>query len=1260
MSQIQASPFGPLHFYDAPEVALTQILDDEATFGSVVDTFFSPDHLSPIQRDSYADRMKKDLGYDDKGVGAALVDVATNPLVYLAFMFTPAGLRASGRVFGQHVKNSLSALFARNGNEMLMGTAGGEAVTNMQRVIRNLSDETRAIVDPSLASYLETRGISIHQYRNPGKIKDIKLRQEIETDLDLMHIKLAGMDKVENITRTNYIQKFTTVDGEEVALEKAKELHKIYQKKGGELVEDADGAIFRVKTGVDDIIPIDETTKSSKIFDFSAAGGLDNVLRQRGLYDLAEAHRDSFRLRMSRNYLKEGVSLDQVRAVEGMADGAKRLEAAKELIDPNKVIRLKNALQSPHIDESVQLPGFFDRLMSREMRANLMSGKPLNIGDDEFVDLMTRGMANDLFAGGSYFPRNQMDFYTFKRGPNEPFKFVEATGLDRPTFDVKGGRDIRNEMSQMFASGRSARRNIDEVAYLPEDLDRARRATEAVGGQTASGYKYHQDLSQRVIRYADANKAEGRIVPMRRIDFNRSYETYHLQTARDHALYIDEITDLERLAQRESLLTPEGAERFGESVTQVRARAYKKGAEAPRLMQVFEDSVAPPGGWTRADLLEQVGNQLRTVASDTAQVAPELSKLRGEKAYELFRETIIPAALGMRTDQASLVTFATRQAQAVGEKFANSILAQRLSDASPTMKEAMKQIKYFAGRDAAELIDPVRNNAASYLYASHLGMNFGSILLNLQQPFLHLQTIVGMEATIKGMANAADDLTRYARRRMDYGVRITPEQRREILEEVLEFPEEAGIMGDVISDIDRLMDAQRIARGANFDVNKVVDFSLKGFEKTEWMNRLTTVHAMKHNYLARGLANKGADGRTVFGDSVTEQAFRYDATKAVQQFQFGADILGTPMMFMRGPLSDPLLRQFQSFGLRTLTSSFIGGGMVQGGQRFIRGTDIEVPFRLADPLRMIGVSALIYEGAKGLIGADLSRGGAIESYKAFANPEKLARGEFPFVVPPVIGISASAFEGVMKGDVQLIGDAMARSVPGGIALQRALQVAPDAKSNFLTSLASPAQKFYGDYENMTPDGLIPIKKSDGTLVDYQSPSSLILRALGANLSLPQYSRDIDGYMVRQRDQINQQRRRWIDAVVRKGDVAEGEKINAEFQRKYGFRLPVTTQQIKAAVKGMETPRSLRMMDRMPPEIRSYFQQEAASRPQRLQTPEEVLLNMPTTSQRQAVTPTQVPVSLSPEVLQEIKRSIQETEKQRELLQPEVFERFGGF
>lgn len=276
MSQIQASPFGPLHFYDAPEVALTQIMDDEATFGSFVNTFFSPDTLSPIERDSYADRMKEQLGYDKKGVGSALVDVATNPLVYLAFLFTPAGLRmgGQGRLFAQNIKNSLSALILRNGRELMHGTAGAEGISQMQRVARRLSQETASIVDPHLAKYLEARGITYEQYRDPTRIKDLALRQEVQHDLDLLHIKLSGMDKAEEITRTNYIQKFTNMDGVEVDIDKAKELHKIYAKAGGDIVESADGELFRVKRGVDDIIVIDEDTTSAALFDFSKVGGL--------------------------------------------------------------------------------------------------------------------------------------------------------------------------------------------------------------------------------------------------------------------------------------------------------------------------------------------------------------------------------------------------------------------------------------------------------------------------------------------------------------------------------------------------------------------------------------------------------------------------------------------------------------------------------------------------------------------------------------------------------------------------------------------------------------------------------------------------------------------------------------------------------------------------------------------------------------------------------------------------------------------------
>jgi len=237
---------------------------------------------------------------------------------------------------------------------------------------------------------------------------------------------------------------------------------------------------------------------------------------------------------------------------------------------------------------------------------------------------------------------------------------------------------------------------------------------------------------------------------------------------------------------------------------------------------------------------------------------------------------------------------------------------------------------------------------------------------------------------------------------------------------------------------------------------------------------------------------------------------------------------------------------------------------------------------------------------------------------------------------------------------------VARALPGGIAIQRALQVAPNANENFLTSIAAPAQKFYADYEKPNPDGLVPIFKSDGTLVDYQSPTALVSRALGLNLSMPQISRDLDGYMVRLRDNINKNRREWLDEAIRKSDLPAAERLNAKFQKQYGFRIPITKQQVTAYIKSMETPRSLRMMDRMPQEVRSYFQQEMARNPDRVGTTERALLEIPTTASRQEAYGGNLPVELSPEVIAQIKRAMQQTEAQREALTPQVFESFGGF
>ena len=1281
MSQIQASPFGPLHFYDAPEVAVTQLLDGEATFGSFVDTFFSPDELSPFQRDQYSDRLKQHMGIEEKSVGSAMIDIATNPLSYLALLFAPAGARVAGRLFSNNVKNNLSFLFARNGHEMMMGTPGTPAINRMIQRAKELTAESENLLGPAELRYAESMGIERAQYLDPRKIKDDLLRKQVEEDKLLILYRNSGMDSEQVKTVTEYFPTFEEVISPGMmgppqrinSGDALREIGEAYKAAGvqTDLFEHA-GKIYRVDNSSQAINIVDVQRTQGALIDFSARGGIDAVLRERGLLDLAESYQDVFRQRMVRNFMKEGTSIDDIKRIEKMGTAAEREAASMAILDENKVLRLKNAMKdSQFTDESLGLPGFYDRILSRNVRADLMSGKKLTIKDTDFRNMIVKGMANDLFNGGKYHPRNVVEFYHHQTKPGMIEEFVEVTGMMRPTFDKAGRLDARNVQAAMFAaSGRSMRRMATSGVYHADDLFALRDIAAKNGGQVGSAFNDHMQLYANVKAAArNSAKAEGRVVPIRRMDLSRSVASYENQTMRDHVLYVDELTDLERAAQREALFDDAGNLRYRDSDVLARARDLKEGAPAPRLMQVFDGAGGtPPGGWTRADLLEQTGQMLRTVAQDTAGVREAVGELRGEKAAELLKEVVLPAALGVRTNERALTRGALTYAQGVAEKMAHSKFGDMLGGVHPSMRNAVDQLKYFSERNVGELMDPVTNRMAGYLYSSHLGLNMASVVLNLQQPFLHLNGIVGTRATLAGMRDATEELMRYGRERAKLPVNISNVERKELIDRVLQFPDETGLMGDVLTDLDRMMDTARM-NSSKFDIDKfLIEYPMKGFEKAEWMNRITTVHAVKHNYLSRGLASVD-DGVLRFKDDITEQMFRADAKQAVTQFQFGADVLGTPMVFMPGTskvltnvpafLENPLFRQFQSFGLRSLTSLFLGGAGVARGQRFLRGTDIEVPYVVGDTLRMLGTSAIIYEGFKGAFGADVSRGGTIETLSAFADPEKIASGEFPFVIPPVLSISSDAIRGLLGGEAQLIGDAFARTVPGGIALQRALQVAPNTQEGFLKAI-SPAQKFYADYGQMNPDGLVPIKKSDGTLVDMQSPTQLVSRALGLNLSLPQYSRDIDGYMVRQRDKMNSYRRKWIDAVIRKGDIAEGERINQEFMKAYKFRLPVTKQQITAAIKGMETPRSLRMMDRMAPEIRAYFQQEMARNPERVQSTEDALLRIPTTADRRDALGTQTPVELSPEVLQELRRSMAETEQQRQLIEEGRFQPYTGF
>ena len=81
--------FEPVRIYDAPATILTQIYDGEGSLGRAIRTIMSQESLSPAERDSYAQRLKKAHGGNP--VMDTTIDLAMNPLVWLLFLTSPIG-----------------------------------------------------------------------------------------------------------------------------------------------------------------------------------------------------------------------------------------------------------------------------------------------------------------------------------------------------------------------------------------------------------------------------------------------------------------------------------------------------------------------------------------------------------------------------------------------------------------------------------------------------------------------------------------------------------------------------------------------------------------------------------------------------------------------------------------------------------------------------------------------------------------------------------------------------------------------------------------------------------------------------------------------------------------------------------------------------------------------------------------------------------------------------------------------------------------
>lgn len=475
---------------------------------------------------------------------------------------------------------------------------------------------------------------------------------------------------------------------------------------------------------------------------------------------------------------------------------------------------------------------------------------------------------------------------------------------------------------------------------------------------------------------------------------------------------------------------------------------------------------------------------------------------------------------------------------------------------------------------------------AKWLYTSHLGLNLNSVVLNLTQPFLLVTSQLGVKATLKGYKEAFGELSGYLGERARQGFRLLTDD--EQFEMVGRHFKHANFNGenlidlapkDVFDDLDR-MAAARLRDFSRLRTDKhkwITDMPLALFQKAEWLNRSVTAHAIEDVWRR--------SGRPLTAGSADYFRMVEDIRRGVAEFQFGARVMNTPAAFLReGVLNNPLARQFLTFPLRTLTHVVHVGPRMGGRLGLWRAAGFDV-------FRGLGVSAVIYEAAKGAFGADLSGGlYASAATDLFGGERMLEDGQDWIPLPPVVDIPVDFIRGVAAQDMDLMGRAASRLFPGGVAWRRLLGVTPQLP--LPAEIGRLVQGTYADYEAVGADGTVPVYKGDGTLTEYRNAVELLLRGMGADLGRFNTTGEMVGYLVQQRDRIVESRRKALAAYLA-NDIRAGDAVRSEFAREHGFPLTISREQLQAAIRNRQTPRVERILDRLPGDARPFYQQMVA-------------------------------------------------------------------
>jgi hypothetical protein len=146
------------------------------------------------------------------------------------------------------------------------------------------------------------------------------------------------------------------------------------------------------------------------------------------------------------------------------------------------------------------------------------------------------------------------------------------------------------------------------------------------------------------------------------------------------------------------------------------------------------------------------------------------------------------------------------------------------------------------------------------------------------------------------------------------------------------------------------------------------------------------------------------------------------------------------------------------------------------------------------------------------------------------------------------------------GDGEILQDFVPRVLPGGIAISRAIGMAPPST----TLQALGLQKTYADWRQ-AESGQVPVFNADGRFMGQFGASDVVLRSFGADMGRFNNPQELSQFLLKNRDAIRDGRRQYIAALLG-NNPAKAKSVKAQFEKRFGMPLTVTQDQMKQAIK----------------------------------------------------------------------------------------------